>query len=140
MSDQIPGMATPVESILARHTARRALYVGPVVVLLFGLLRGWDGAWASALGVAVVVGNFLLAGAILSAAARVSPGMYHAAALFGFLGRLALLLLAMLLIVQLVEIDRVAFGVTAVVTYLVLLVLEAVAVSQRRERELDWVS
>jgi hypothetical protein len=140
VSDQVPGSAVPVEAILARHTARRALYVGPVLVLVFGLTRGWEGAVASALGVAVVAANFVLAGVMLSAAARVSPGMYHAAALFGFLVRLALLVLTMLLVVQLVEIDRVAFGVTVVVAYLALLTWEAVAVSRRRERELDWVS
>jgi hypothetical protein len=140
VSDQVPGAAVPVEAILARHTARRALYIGPLLVVVFGLTRGWEGAWASALGVAVVAGNFVLAGVMLSAAARVSPGMYHAAALFGFLARLALLVLTMLLVVQLVEIDRVAFGVTVVVAYLALLTWEAVAVSRRRERELDWVS
>jgi hypothetical protein len=140
VSEQVPGSAVPVEAILARHTARRALYVGPVLVLLFGLTRGWEGAVASALGVAVVAANFVLAGVMLSAAARVSPAMYHAAALFGFLARLALLVLTMLLVVQLVEIDRVAFGVTVVVAYLALLTWEAVAVSRRRERELDWVS
>jgi hypothetical protein len=49
-------------------------------------------------------------------------------------------MLAMLLIVQFVEIDRLAFGVSAVVTYMVLLVLESVAVARGRERDLDWTS
>ena len=127
-----------VESIIARHTVARAVYVAPVLIIIFGLTGGWEGAWSSALGVAVVVVNFLLAGAILSISAKISLAVYHAAALFGFFLRLGLLILTMLLIVQFVPIDRLAFGISAVVAYLVLLSWEAVAVSKGRERNLDW--
>jgi hypothetical protein len=109
-------------------------------VLVAGLARGLDGAVAAALGVAVVAANFLVAGAMLSAAIRVSLAMYHAAALFGFFLRLALMTATMLLIVRLVEIDRPAFGVSAVVAYVALLAWEAAAVSRGRERDLDWTS
>ncbi len=128
----------PVETVMARHMVRRAVWVGPPLVLVFGLVSGWTGAWSSALGLAVVVGNFLLAGAILSISAKVSLSVYHAAALFGFFLRLGLIILTMLLIVRFVEIDRPAFGITAVVAYLALLTLEAVAVAKGRERNLDW--
>ena len=127
-----------VESIIARHTVARAVYVAPVLILIFGLTSGWEGAWSAALGVAVVVANFLLAGAILSISAKISLAAYHAAALFGFFLRLGLLILMMLLIVQFVPIDRLAFGITTVAAYLVLLSWEAVAVSKGRERNLDW--
>lgn len=127
-----------VESILARHTVQRAIYVAPVLILVFGIASGWLGAWSATLGVAVVVGNFLLAGAILSISAKVSLSVYHAAALFGFFLRLGLIILTMLAIVQFVEIDRPAFGITAVVAYLVLLSWEAVAVVRGQERNLDW--
>ena len=110
------------------------------MILTFALLRGVDGAVGSGIGVAVVVGNFLLAGAMLSLAIRISLAMYHAAALFGFFLRLALVILTTLLIVQVVEFDRLAFGISAVVTYMVLLVLESVAVARGRERDLDWTS
>jgi len=85
-----------------------------------------------------VVLNFLLAGAILSISARISLQAYHAAALIGFFLRLGLLVGAMYLIVAVVEVDRLAFGIAAVVSYLTLLVLEAVAVSQKREMGLTW--
>ncbi|MGD2060319.1 MAG: hypothetical protein PVF87_05610 [Acidimicrobiia bacterium] len=130
----------PVESILARHTVARAVYVAPVLIALFWLTRGWDGAWSSALGVAVVLVNFLLAGAMLSISAKISLAVYHAAALFGFFLRLGLMVLTVLLIAQLVPIDRIAFGISAVAAYLVLLAWEAVAVSKGRERNLDWTS
>lgn len=128
----------PVEAILARHTVNRAIYVAPLLAIAFFIVSGWTGAFSSALGSAVIVGNFLLAGAILSISAKISLSVYHAAALFGFFLRLGLIVSSMLLIAQFVDIDRFAFGITAVVAYLVLLSWEAVAVSKGRERNLDW--
>lgn len=128
----------PVESELARHTAARAVFVGPILVAAFWLAGGWVGAWSSAIGVGLVVVNFLLAGAMLSISARISLAVYHAAALFGFFLRLGLMVLTVLLIAELLDMDRLAFGMSAVVAYLVLLSWEAVAVSKGRERNLDW--
>lgn len=127
-----------VENVLARNTVARAVYVGPVLIAVFAFASGWEGAWSALLGVAVVVANFLLAGAILSISAKISLAVYHAAALFGFFLRLGLMVLTVLLIAQFVSIDRIAFGISAVVAYLVLLSWEAVAVSKGRERNLDW--
>ena len=110
------------------------------MVALFWLTRGTEGALAALLGVAIVVGNFLLSGAILSISARISLAVYHAAALIGFFLRLGLITLTMLLIAQLVDIDRMAFGISVVVVYLALVTLEAVAVAKGRERNLDWIS
>jgi len=121
---------------MARHTVARAIYVAPVLILIFTLTGGWQGAWSAALGVAVVVANFLLAGALLSISARISLQAYHAAALFGFFLRLLLFVGAVYVISEVVEVDRLAFGITAVVSYLALLVLEAVAVAKGKEREL----
>jgi hypothetical protein len=64
--------------------------------------------------------------------------LYHAAALFGFFLRLGLIALAVLIISRLVELDRLAFGVTVVVAYLGLLTWEAIAVAKGAERELEW--
>lgn len=123
---------------MARHTVARAIYVAPVLIMIFALTGGWQGAWSAALGVAVVVANFLLAGALLSISARISLQAYHAAALFGFFLRLLLFVGAVYVISEVVEVDRLAFGITAVVSYLALLVLEAVAVAKGKERELTW--
>ena len=127
-----------VELRLARNTVRRVVYIAPLLIGLFWLIRGWDGAWSSAIGVIVVVGNFLLAGAILSISARISLAAYHAAALIGFFLRLGLLTVTMLLIANYAPIDRLSFGITAVVTYLVLIAAETVAVAKGKERELEW--
>ncbi|MFP5332074.1 MAG: hypothetical protein ACLGHX_06950 [Acidimicrobiia bacterium] len=131
---------TPVESVIARHTVRRALWVGPLVVVGFWLARGFDGGWAAAVGVLVVAANFLAAGAMLSLALRISLAMYHAAALFGFFLRLGLIMGSLLLIAAVIEIDRLAFGLATVITYMVLLILESVAVARGKERDVDWTS
>jgi hypothetical protein len=139
MSSEVKG-TTPVESVIAWHTVRRAIWVAPLVVLAFWAFRGIDGAVGALLGVAVVVGNFLVAGAMLSVAIRISLAMYHAAALFGFFLRLGLIIATMFLIASLFDLDRPAFGIAAVVTYMVLLILESVAIARGRERDLDWTS
>lgn len=131
-------MTHDVENVLARHTARRAVVVGPPFVVIFWLVRGPAGAVAAAVGVAIVVGYFLVSGAILSTAARISLGAYHAAALLGFVLRLGLIAVTMLAVAALFDVDRVALGITVVACYLVLLSWEAIAVARGRERELEW--
>ncbi len=130
----------PVEAIIGKNIAKRALYVAPPLILVFGIVGGWLGALSSALGVAIVIVNFVLGGYILATAARVSLGLYHAAALFGFFVRLGLITLTMVLIVSVADIDRVAMGVSVVISYLVLLSLEAIAVAKGAERELEWTN
>ena len=131
---------TPVEAILARHTVARVVYVGPVLVAIFAVIGGWTGAWSAALGIALVIANFLLAGAILSISARISLQAYHAAALIGFILRLGLFAGAAYLIAALVDVDRLAFGISAVIGYLTLLVIEAIAVANGGERDLSWTN
>jgi hypothetical protein len=133
-----PSAAVPVEAIMARHMISRAVFLVLPAVGLGWLLAGREGALAATLGLAVVVINFYLAGKVLSLAIRHSLTMYHAAALVGFVLRMALIAGTMLLVVRFVEIDRVAFGISAVVCYLVLVTLEAIAVMRGRERNLDW--
>lgn len=141
MSTSDPAVwATPVETVIARHTVARALWVGPIIIGLFTVISGFAGFVGATVGVAVVVANFLAAGLILSLAVRISLATYQAAALFGFVLRFGLLIATMLLVVTFFDVDRVAFGISAVLTYIVLLTLEAVAVARGRERDLDWTS
>jgi len=127
-----------IETQLARHTVRRAVVVGPVLVAVFAAFRGLDGAVAATVGVVIVVGYFLVGGVMLSVAARISLAAYHAAALLGFFLRLGLIALTMLVVARVTDIDRFALGITVVVAYLALLGWEAVAVANRRERESEW--
>ena len=137
-SNPLPGSVIPVESIVARHIVGRAAYLALPLVALCWFLRGPEGAFAGLLGLVIVVLNLCLAGKVLSLAMRVSLTMYHAAALVGFFLRMALIAGTMLLVVRFVEIDRLAFGVSAVVSYVVLIVLEAVSMMRDQERKLDW--
>ncbi|MET0831721.1 MAG: hypothetical protein ABWY62_05005 [Acidimicrobiia bacterium] len=127
-----------VEQRLAWNTARRAFVVGPAAALVGGLLAGWDGAVAAALGTAIVAANFVLSGVLLSRAARISLSLYHAAALFGFFLRLGLIMATMFILAGVFEIDRTALGISVVVSYLALLTWEAVSVSRGGEKELEW--
>ena len=49
-------------------------------------------------------------------------------------------MLTMIVIAQFIEIDKLAMGISAVVSYLVLLSWEALAVAKGAERELEWSS
>ena len=133
-------MQGDIEVVMARHTVKRAVVVGPILVGIFWAFRGLDGALASLIGVVVVAGYFVLSGFMLAVAARISQGAYHAAALFGFFLRLGLIAVTMFGIAALIEdIDRPALGITVVVAFLALVAWEAVAVATGRERELEWI-
>ena len=127
-----------VEAKIGMATARRAIWIAPALVAVFGIWRGGQGALSAAIGVAIVAANFVLAGYILSKAAAVSLKLYHAAALVGFFLRLALIMLVMLVIAQVIDVDRLAMGISAVVSYLVLLSWETVAVTRGETKELEW--
>lgn len=135
---RVSGAERPIEALLAIETVKRAVVIGPPLVALFAVLRGWDGAFASGLGVVTVVAYFLFTGWLLSAAARISLAVYQGAALIGFFVRLGLITVTLLALANLFEIDRRALGISVVVAYAVLLAWESVAVARDRERELDW--
>jgi len=128
----------PIEAIIGKNIAKRSLFVAPILALIFGILQGWPGVVAALIGVVIVVGNFLLGGYILAWAARVSLNLYHAAALFGFILRLGLITVSMLAIANVTDLDRLALGVSVIVSYLVLLSWEAVAIVNGAERDLEW--
>lgn len=132
-------MQGDIEVVMARHTAMRAVVVGPILVAVFWVVRGADGALAALIGVLIVAGYFLLNGFMLAVAARISLGAYHAAALFGFFLRLGLIAVTMFSVAALIEVDRPALGITVVVAFLALVAWEAVAVATGRERELEWI-
>ncbi len=124
----------PVELQMARSIVSRAVVVGPVMLLAFGLVRGRDGLVAAAIGVAIVTGYYLLTGSMLSWLARVSLGAYHAGALLGFILRLGLIAATMWAVISLFEVDRTALGLAVIATYVGLLVWEAVALGRNKGR------
>ena len=131
-AEQYVAEQRPVELDMAKSTVRRAVVVGPIIVALAWLIRGWDGAWSAALGVAIVVGYYLVTGVFLAMAARISFAAYYAAALLGFIVRLGLIAATMYLLASILPVDRVALGVSVVVAYLALLILEVRALAGKR--------
>lgn len=112
------------EGAIAMDMLRRALIAGPGLIVLFGLIWGLDGALSTLYGLAIVLANFVLAAAMLSFAARISPAMMMFAALFGYLIRLALIFVAIWLAKDASWVDLVPLGLTIIATHLGLLLWE----------------
>ena len=123
--DPIPA----VERDIALDLTRRGLLVAPVAVLAAGLLRGFDGALGAAGAVTIVLGNFCAAAFSVSWAARKSPKAAGGVALGGFVGRMAIILVAMFAVREIDAIDFPTFAVVLLATHLGLLAWEARYVS-----------
>jgi hypothetical protein len=122
--------APPVERRIAVDLARHGLLVAPAVILVAGLLRGVDGAASAALGLGVVVVNFLVAALTLEWGARRGGNALFAVALGGFLLRMVSILVVLLVAQALFGwADVVVLGLTLFVTHLGLLFWELRSVS-----------
>jgi len=118
-----------VEREVALDIVRRGLLVAPVVVLAAGLVRGWDGAASAAIALGIVLVNFLAAAAIMTRAAKSGPTAIGAAALGGYVLRLAVIVVALVLLRHQPWIDLPTLGFVIVGTHLGLLVWEMKYVS-----------
>ena len=103
---------------------KRGLIVAPVLIAICGVIWGIDGAWSSAYAIALVLVNFALAAALIALTARISLGLMMGAVLFGYLLRLGLIFLAVLLVKDAGWISLPALGATIIVTHLGLLLWE----------------
>jgi hypothetical protein len=118
-----------VEPEIAFDMIRRGLPALPVLVLVFGLVKGWNGALSSGYGIAIVLVNLALSAAMLAWAARISLPMIMATALGGFLVRMGLVTLAIYLVKDQSWVELVPLGITVLVTHLGLLFWETRYVS-----------
>jgi hypothetical protein len=118
-----------VEREVALDIVRRGLMVAPVVVGACGLIRGWDGVASAAIALGIVLVNFLAAAAIMTRAAKSGPTAIGAAALGGYVLRLAVILVALVLLRHQPWIDLPTLGFVIVGTHLGLLVWEMKYVS-----------
>ncbi len=114
----------PVEIKVSADMVKRGVVVAPVLIGLSALVWGSAGAWSAAFAIGLVLANFALSAALISSTARISLGLMMGAVLFGYLVRLGLLLLAVLLVKDAAWISRPALGATIIVTHLGLLVWE----------------
>jgi hypothetical protein len=113
-----------VEQQIARDIVRHALVAAPVLFVLLGLLRSGEAAASGALGMALVIGNFLLAAALQSWAARISPATVVGTAMAGYVLRLGVLVGAVLALRTLDWVDVSVLVLTVAFAHLALLVWE----------------
>ena len=123
-----PVEGPPVERMIVRDMLRRG-WPALLGLIALGGIWGLDGVPSAAIGVGVAVANALLAAAMVSAAARVSLGMVYAAALGGYLVRLALITVAVLVVVQMDWVEVVPLSFALVIAHLGLFIWEARFVS-----------
>ena len=112
------------EMEVSRDIVRRGLIITPVYLALCGVIWGLNGVWSSAYAIAIVLVNFLLAALTISLTIRISLGLMMGAVLFGFLARLGLIFLAVMLVKDAGWVEIVAMGITLIVTHLGLLFWE----------------
>lgn len=103
---------------------RRALPMMPVAMLLGAAIDGWDGAFSVGYGMAIVLVNFVLSAALLAWASRISFAMVASAALGGYVLRLGLVSLAVILVRDQPWVALIPLGITIIITHLGLLVWE----------------
>jgi len=118
-----------VEREVALDIVRRGLMVSPLVLAVAGAIRGWNGVSSAAIALGIVLVNFLAAAAIMTRAAKSGPTAIGAAALGGYVLRLAVILVALVLLRHQPWIDLPTLGFVIVGTHLGLLVWEMKYVS-----------
>jgi hypothetical protein len=113
------------ERVMVRRALVLGLVAAPAAAGVGFLVGGGDAAVSALIGVAVVVANFAAHGLSLAWAAGVSITAVHAVALGGVVLRLGLIVALMFLLDRTAFFSSLAFGLTAVVGTLALLVYEA---------------
>jgi hypothetical protein len=109
---------------VARDIAKRSLWLVPAVVIFCGIGWGRDGAISGLYALAIVVVNFLLAAWLLQVTSRISFAAMAGAALFGYVLRLGLIFLAVMLVRDTSWVSLVPLGLTLIATHLGLLFWE----------------
>lgn len=127
--DSNPAFTTRLEGpapevAVTKDMVKRGLVVAPVLIAVCAVIWGLNGAYSSAYAIALVLVNFALAAALVAVTARISLGLMMGAVLFGYLVRLGLILVAVLVVRDAGWISLPALGATIIVTHLGLLVWE----------------
>ena len=117
------------EVSISKDMVRRGLIVAPLLLAVCGVLWGMDGVWSCAYGIALIFVNFAIAAGLVAVTARINLGLMMGAVLFGYLIRLGLIFVAVLLVRGAGWISLPALGATIIVTHLGLLVWELKYVS-----------
>ena len=117
------------EAQVARDLVKRGLLALPIALILGAIGWGTAGVASVAYAYGLILINFVVAAALLGWAARISLGLLMGVCLFGFLIRMALITVAVLLVLDQPWVAPVPLGVTLIVTHLGLLFWETKFVS-----------
>jgi hypothetical protein len=117
------------ESQIARDLVRRGVIAAPVLVAVSALFWRLDGVLSCLCALAIVLANFMLAATAMSVTARISLVLMMGVSLFGYIVRLALILLVYVAIHNMTWFSAPAFGFTIIVAHLGLLLWEVRQVS-----------
>jgi hypothetical protein len=117
------------ERDVARDLVKKGIIVSPILVAVSWAIWGAPGAASTVYGIAIVCVNFLLAAALITKTARISLGLMMGAVLFGYILRLGLIFLAVMLVRNAFWVSLVPLGLTIIITHLGLLVWELQYVS-----------
>lgn len=118
-----------VERELVFDMLRRGLPAVPVVLLVSGLIWGMSGVASAGYAMAIVAVNLVLSALALAWAARTSLTLLMGVALGGFLVRMGLVTVAILLVRDATWVDLVPVAITVLVAQLGLLFWETRYVS-----------
>lgn len=123
-----------------REAIRRVLPLAPVALIVAtvvaGLIGGSDAAWSACIAVAIVFLNFVAAALSVAWAARISPMILFAVAMGGFVVRLMIYTIALVLLNTLEWFSPLAFALTLVPVTIGLLVIEARTLSGRLQADM----
>lgn len=124
------------ERELIRRISPFALPVAALAFALGALIDDANAGWSAVIGIAVVAANFIANGASTAWAARISPVILYAVGLGGFVVRLVVVAVALLLLRQLEWFSVVAFVAALVPATVALLVVEMKLLSGRMQADL----
>jgi hypothetical protein len=120
----------PIELKLARSAVGFLLVLGGPVIAVAALLAGTSGALSAAVGASVVIGMFVMAGALMSYAARISPAALMAAVLGGYVLRLVIYAVLIVLLRPMAWVSGPSLAISTAVLLVAVLVWEVRAVSR----------
>ena len=119
---------------------RRVLPFAPVALVvafvLGQVLSGSGAAWSAVIAIVIVLANFVANALSVAWAAHVSPTMLYAVAIGGFIMRLIVFTIALVLLNTVSWFSPVAFALTLVPATIGLLVVEARALSGRIQADM----
>ena len=119
---RLNGPAPEVE--VTRDMLRRGLWGAPVLIGVCAAIWGGAGALSSAFAIALVMFNFALSAAIIAWTSRISLALLMGSVLLGYLMRLGIIFLAVILVHRAGWVSLPALGTSIIVTHLGLLIWE----------------